>query len=246
MVQTYDNCRRFEVDSSISYGQIVEASQPGFKQATGGTGGELGTTTEALEKGENTGLEVGAPAGSAGFAGRSPNIPPQPPPAASQPPLFKAVRTSPKRNAPSEDRPPRSPRNEKESLLKRYGYHSTAPYEDKEDSFIPSRYGYYVSDFDRPPLREPPPEDEQVPGGRPIGVLVVCVDGDLGLRRELLREFSTGASWMTLINPLGASPGAPAPATTAASAWDRDAAQRALDELFQFARQYANSQNSRV
>ena len=47
---------------------------------------------------------------------------------------------------------------------------------------------------------------------------------------------------MTLINPLGASPGAPAPATTAASAWDRDAAQRALDELFQFARQYANSQ----
>ena len=172
-------------------------------------------TTEALEKGENTGLEVGAPAGSAGptagpgidtsnfpggpptglevganldsagFAGRSPNIPPQAPPAASQPPLSKAVRTSPKRNAPSEDRPPRSPRNEKESLLKRYGYHSTAPYEDEEDrsplsrygyvateyqpqepeedSFIPSRYGYYASDFDRPPLREPPPEGEQVP-----------------------------------------------------------------------------------
>ena len=185
VVQTYDNCRRFEVDSTIRYGNAVDASQPGFKQATGGTGSELGTTTEALEKGENTGLEVGANLDSAGFAGRSPNIPPQAPPAASQPPLSKAVRTSPKRNAPSEDRPPRSPRHEKESLLKRYGYHSTAPYEDEEDrpllsrygyvateyqppepeedSFIPSRYGYYASDFDRPPLREPPPEDEQVP-----------------------------------------------------------------------------------
>ena len=80
VVQTYENCRRFEVDSTIRYVNSVDASQPGFKQATGGTGSELGTTTEALEKGENTGLEVGAPAGSAGFAGRSPNIPPQAPP----------------------------------------------------------------------------------------------------------------------------------------------------------------------
>ena len=142
-------------------------------------GGELPTTTTALE----TGLEVGADLDAA----KSPQISRQqgpPPTAAPQPPL-SAVRTSPKRNAPSEDRPPRSPRNEKESLLKRYGYHSTAPYEDEEDrpplsrygyvateyqppepeedSFIPSRYGYYASDFDRPPLREPPPEDEQVP-----------------------------------------------------------------------------------
>ena len=40
VVQTYDNCRRFEVDSTIRYGNAVDASQPGFKQATGGTGSE--------------------------------------------------------------------------------------------------------------------------------------------------------------------------------------------------------------
>ena len=43
---------------------------------------------------------------------------------------------------------------------------------------------------------------------------------------------------MPLINPPGISPGAPTPE----SAWDRDAAQRALDELFQCARQYTNSE----
>ena len=43
---------------------------------------------------------------------------------------------------------------------------------------------------------------------------------------------------MTLINPPGISLVAP----SLAPAGDRDAAQRALDELFQFARQYANSQ----
>ena len=46
VVQTYENCRRFEVDSTIRYGNAVDASQPGFKQATGGTGSELGTTTD--------------------------------------------------------------------------------------------------------------------------------------------------------------------------------------------------------
>ena len=43
---------------------------------------------------------------------------------------------------------------------------------------------------------------------------------------------------MTLINPPDISPGAPTPE----SAWDRDAAHRALDELFQCARQYTNSE----
>ena len=51
---------------------------------------------------------------------------------------------------------------------------------------------------------------------------------------------------MTLINPPGASPEAltasPESAPRGGPAWDRDAAQRALDELFQFARQYTNSQ----
>ena len=63
--RTYENCRRFKAEATIKYGEIVDASQPDLKQATGGTGGELGTTTEALEKGENTGLEVGAPCGTA-------------------------------------------------------------------------------------------------------------------------------------------------------------------------------------
>ena len=53
---------------------------------------------------------------------------------------------------------------------------------------------------------------------------------------------------MTLINPLGASTGAetasPESALSAAE-WNRDAAQRALDELFQFARQYTSSEEFR-
>ena len=128
-VRTYENCRRFQVDSSIQYGDMAAAELPesgptsslapkplgpditnypgvhptaattttiGVTGATGGTGDELGTTTEAFEKGENTGLEVGVDLDSA----RSPNIPPQVLPAAPQPPLSKAVRTSPKAKRP--------------------------------------------------------------------------------------------------------------------------------------------------
>ena len=51
---------------------------------------------------------------------------------------------------------------------------------------------------------------------------------------------------MTLINPPGASPGSPTAspesAPTAGPEWDRDAAQHALDDLFQFALRYTNSE----
>ena len=192
VVQTYDNCRRFQVGSSIRYGDIAASelpasgptSSPAPKPpgpdiskppgvhptaattttsgtgATGGTGDELGTTT----------LEVGVDLDSA----RSPNIPPQAPPAAPQPPLSKAVRTSPKRNAPSEDRDPlsrygydqSSPSSTKEKddlfegdLISRYGYHEEPP-SSEEDRPLLKRYGYYAYSDSLPPPEEE--EDEQV------------------------------------------------------------------------------------
>ena len=180
------------VDSSIQYGDIAAAELPASgptsspapkppgpdiskypgvhptaattttsgTTTTGGTGDELGTTT----------LEVGVDLDSA----RSPNIPPQAPPAAPQPPLSKAVRTSPKRNAPSEDRDPlsrygydqSSPSSTKEKddlfegdLISRYGYHEEPP-SSEEDRPLLKRYGYYAYSDSLPPPEEE--EDEQV------------------------------------------------------------------------------------
>ena len=143
VVQTYDNCRRFEVDSTISYGPEVATVQPDTGQAPGGTGGESPTAPPAPE----TGWEDGADPDSARVADRSPTIPPQPPRAAPQPPL-SAVLTSPKRNAPFEGTPTDyvggGGGGSENRPLKRYGYHST--HQPPPDSFIPSRYGYYGSE----------------------------------------------------------------------------------------------------
>ena len=115
-------------------------------------GDEPPTPTPVLE----TGLEVGADRDAA----KSPQIsrqqvatvhPPTPGlPAAPQPPL-SAVRTSPKRNAPFEG----TPTDSENSLLKRYGYHSTQPV--KPDSYIPKLYGYYGSE----PSPDPPEKEEE-------------------------------------------------------------------------------------
>ena len=123
-VQTYHHCRRFQAKSSIQYGGVIDApsatpaskrydtevaaAQPGLKQAAGGgMGGELPTPPLAHEPE----WEVDADLDSA----KLPNLSPQDhPPAASQPPLSKAVRTSPKR-------PPPSGRTPNETPLSRYG-----------------------------------------------------------------------------------------------------------------------------
>ena len=144
VVQTYDNCRRFESDViSIRYGAEVATVQPDTGQAPGGTGGESPTAPPAPE----TGWEDGADPDSARVADRSPTIPPQPPRAAPQPPL-SAVLTSPKRNAPFEGTPTDyvggGGGGSENRPLKRYGYHST--HQPPPDSFIPSRYGYYGSE----------------------------------------------------------------------------------------------------
>ena len=78
VVQTYGNCRRFQVKSTIQYGAFMDvkstirygdaidapSSQPGFEQVAGGMGGD---PTPPLE----TGLEVDKNLDSA----RSPNYP---------------------------------------------------------------------------------------------------------------------------------------------------------------------------
>ena len=147
-VQTYYNCRRFQAESSIQYGNVIDgpsatpanqrydtevaAAQPGFKRAAGGgMGGELPTPTLAHE----TGLEVDADLDSA----KSPNLSPQDPRAASQPPLSKAVRTSTKRPPPSG----RTPTSQAEGrpIPKPYGYYSNPP-ESIDQPIIAPRYGY--------------------------------------------------------------------------------------------------------
>ena len=109
-------------------------------------GGELPTPPLALE----TGLEVGADLDAA----KSPQISRQQgvPPAAPQPPLSKAVRTSPKR-------PPPSGRTPNEDLLSRFGY---GGYFGEDETSEPigdllTRYGYRSQStppvLDRPPLK---------------------------------------------------------------------------------------------
>ena len=104
VVQTYGNCRRFQVKSTIQYGAFMDvkstirygdaidapSSQPGFEQVAGGMGGD---PTPPLE----TGLEVDKNLDSA----RSPNIPPHVPPAPPEPPLSKAVQISPSEDPPT-------------------------------------------------------------------------------------------------------------------------------------------------
>ena len=149
VVQTYDNCRRFEADSVIRYGDAVDASQPDSRLAPGDMGDEPPTPTPVLE----TGLEVGADRDAA----KSPQIsrqevatvhPPTPGlPAAPQPPL-SAVRTSPKRNAPFEGTPTDyvggvGGGSSENSLAKPYGYKSQSPAEaDRPSSIIPKSYSY--------------------------------------------------------------------------------------------------------
>ena len=141
VVQTYDNCRRFESDViSIRYGAEVAAVQPDTGQALGGTGGESPTAPPAPE----TGWEDGADPDSARVADRSPTIPPQPPRAAPQPPL-SAVLTSPKRNAPFEGTPTDyvggGGGGSENRPLKRYGYHPVeyTPLEPKEEEEAAAR-----------------------------------------------------------------------------------------------------------
>ena len=163
IVRTYENCRRFQVKSTIQYADVIDAlsatpenkkydteraaAQPGFKQAAGGgRGGELPTPTLAHE----TGLEVDADLDSA----QLPNLSPQDhPPATSQPPLSKAVRTSPSEDPPT----PRPSQTTSRRFPKRYGYKSVSP-QSEEDRGISNltRYGYY------PSPTPPEPEDKRV------------------------------------------------------------------------------------
>ena len=184
VVRTYDNYRRFQAESSIQYGNVIDglsatpaskrhdaevaAAQPGFKRAAGGgMGGELPPPTLAHE----TGLEVDADLPSA----KSPNLSPQDPRAASQPPLSKAVRTStkrpppPKRRTPSFPQPLADPSRSSTSLTKPTSLIREAP------SRVPQR---------------------RSGGRRPIGAVVGCVDErDRGLGRGLLWEISRGKSF---------------------------------------------------
>ena len=145
-VQTYYNCRRFQAKSSIQYGNVIDApsatpankrydteiaaAQPGLKQVAGGAGGERPT----LAHESPPELEVDADLDSA----KSPNLSPQDPSAASQPPLSKAVRTSPKRPPPKRD----------EIIPSPWGYKLYQP-EPKDRLTVPDpwegiapRYGY--------------------------------------------------------------------------------------------------------
>ena len=180
VVQTYDNCRRFGSDViSIRYGAEVAAVQPDTGQAPRDMGGELPTPTLAHE----TGLEVDADLDSA----KSPNLSPQDPRAASQPPLSKAVRTSPKRPPPSG----RTPTSQAEGrpIPKPYGYYSSNPPEvegppsvfplpwglssysrEPVSPAFPQSYGYKLNRIRpspwgyklyQPELEQPEPEDDQ-------------------------------------------------------------------------------------
>ena len=158
-IQTYENCRRFQVKSTIQYADVIDApsatpargkrydpevaaAQPGFKRTAGGTGGELPTPTLAHE----TELEVDADLDSA----KLPNLSPQDPSSAS-PPLSKAVRTSPKRPPPSGRTP------NQRNLLSRFGYRSD-PDEDERRPFPSPPPQLYQPELDQP---EPEPEDDQ-------------------------------------------------------------------------------------
>ena len=163
-VQTYHNCRRFQAKSLIQYGGVIDApsatpankgygtevaaAQPGLKRAAGGgMGGELPTPPLAHE----TGLEVAADLDSA----QSPDLSPQDPRAASQPPLSKTVRTSPKRPLPSgrtpasqaEGQPPKSDEDSLATNPKRYPriFPTTDPGEGGRRAFPrpPSNYKLY-------------------------------------------------------------------------------------------------------
>ena len=114
-------------------------------------GGELPTPLLAHE----TGLEVDADLGSP----KSPNLSPQDPSAASQPPLSKAVRTSPKRPPPS-GRTPTS-QAEDQPIIPSYGYKLSDPPVD-EAVFVSSYPNIFPrldpDEDERRPFPSPPPQ----------------------------------------------------------------------------------------
>ena len=160
VVQTYDNCRRFQVKSTIQYGAFMDvrstirygnaintpSSQPGLEQVAGGMGGD---PTPPLE----TGLEVDESLDSAG----SPNIPPHVPLAPPEPPLSKAVQTSPSEDPSTPwlsrdgDQDPVVP----SQTASRLSPKRLAPASEEDREFRVTRRGYYA------PYAPPPPEDER-------------------------------------------------------------------------------------
>ena len=158
----YDNCRRFQVKSTIQYGAFMDvkstirygdaidtpSSQPGLEQVAGGMGGD---PTPPLE----TGLEVDEKSDSAGLS----NIPPHVPAAPPEPPLSKAVQISPSEDPPTPllrrdgDQDPVVP----SQTASRRSPKRLAPASEEDREFRVTRRGYYASSSP-PPL---PSEDDR-------------------------------------------------------------------------------------